>query len=265
MENLGSTLIATLLATLALLSLVWLISLIKRDASIIDPFWGAGFVLVSWIAWGLNRPASGRALWLAVLVTVWGTRLSLYLLWRNWGHGEDRRYQAMRNYWRDRFWWVSLFTVFWLQATLLWIVSLCVQVGIAGEPGSTLTVWDVFGGLLWLVGFAFEAVGDWQLARFKSDPANSRRVMDRGLWRLTRHPNYFGNFCVWWGLYLIAVAGGAWWTVFSPLVMSLLLLKVSGVTLLEKTIEERRPDYARYQARTNAFFPGPLKKQRANG
>jgi steroid 5-alpha reductase family enzyme len=108
---------------------------------------------------------------------------------------------------------------------------------------------------VWGIGLLFEAVGDWQMAKFQADPGNSGRVMDRGLWRWTRHPNYFGDFCIWWGLYLIATSGGAGWTVFSPLLMSLFLLKVSGVTLLEKTITTRRPDYAAYQAKTSAFFP----------
>jgi steroid 5-alpha reductase family enzyme len=115
---------------------------------------------------------------------------------------------------------------------------------------------------LWSIGLFFEAVGDFQMARFQADPANAGRIMDRGLWRLTRHPNYFGDFCVWWGLYLIAANGGAAWTMFSPLLMSFLLLKVSGVTLLEKTITSRRPEYVEYQQRTNAFFPGPPRKSR---
>jgi steroid 5-alpha reductase family enzyme len=144
-----------------------------------------------------------------------------------------------------------------LQAVILWFVSLPIQVTASQEETNPLHWLDGLGALIWSVGFAFEAVGDWQLARFKADPANAGRVMDRGLWRFTRHPNYFGDFAVWCGLYLIAAAGGAWWTLLSPLAMSFLLLKVSGVTLLEKTITDRRPDYANYQARTNAFFPGP--------
>jgi steroid 5-alpha reductase family enzyme len=218
--------------------LTWLVSIARRDASLFDPFWGTGFVVVAWLACVLNRPVEPRAMLLAVLTTLWGLRLSLFLLWRNWGHGEDRRYRAMRDHWGPRFWWVSYVTVFLLQGVILWF-------GL-----------DIAGLGLWTVGVLFESLGDWQLARFKADPANAGRVMDRGLWRYTRHPNYFGDFCVWWGLYLIAAAGGAWWTVGSPLLMSLFLMRVSGVTLLEQTIVDRRPDYAAYQRRTNAFFPG---------
>jgi steroid 5-alpha reductase family enzyme len=257
MSPLWLTLLTTLATITATMVLVWLLSLARRDASIVDPFWGSGFAIVALTASWLNFPPSARTTLLVALTAVWGLRLSLFLLWRNWGHGEDRRYQAMRNHHGQRFWWVSLFTVFMLQAVILWFVSLPIQVTASQEETNPLHWLDGLGALIWSVGFAFEAVGDWQLARFKADPANAGRVMDRGLWRFTRHPNYFGDFAVWWGLYLIAAAGGAWWTLLSPLAMSFLLLKVSGVTLLEKTITDRRPDYANYQARTNAFFPGP--------
>ena len=259
MSPLTQTLLTTLAVVVATLFLLWLLSVAKRDASIIDPFWGTGFVLVAWTAFTLNRHESPRSLLLAVLTTVWGARLSLFLLWRNWGHGEDRRYQAMRVQHGSRFWWVSLITVYLLQGIILWFVALPIQVALVSASDASLSWLDAIGLALWATGLFFETVGDWQLARFKADPANAGRVMDRGLWRLTRHPNYFGDFCVWWGVYLIAVSSGAWWTVLSPLIMSVLLLKVSGVTLLEKTITERRPDYVAYQARTNAFFPGPPK------
>jgi len=244
---------------LAVMTLVWLLSLAKRDASIIDPVWGAGFVLVAWLAGWLNHPVEMRAMLLAALTTIWGLRLSLFLLWRNWGHGEDRRYRAMRNHHGPRFWWISLFTVFVLQAMILWFVSLPIQVAASSGQPSPLNWLDGLGIVLWTIGFTFEATGDWQLARFKAEPVNAGRVMDRGLWRLTRHPNYFGDFCVWWGLYLVAAGAGAGWTICSPLLMSFLLIKISGVTLLESTITDRRPDYAAYKARTNAFIPGPPK------
>ena len=190
------------------------------------------------------------------LVTIWGLRLSLYLLWRNAGHGEDQRYAAMRQYHGPRFWWISLFTVFWLQGVILWLVALPILVTTASTAAVPWNYWDLLGVLCWGVGITFEAVGDWQLTRFKSNPANRGRVLREGLWRYTRHPNYFGDFCIWWGFYFIAVAAGAWWTVISPLLMSVLLMRVSGVTLLESTIQERRPDYADYIRTTNAFFPG---------
>jgi steroid 5-alpha reductase family enzyme len=163
----------------------------------------------------------------------------------------------MRDHHGPRFWWVSLLTVFLLQGVILWIVSMPIQVAMVMASTKPLGWLDLVGVALWGIGLFFEAVGDFQMARFQADSQNTGRVMDRGLWRLTRHPNYFGDFCVWWGVYLTAASAGASWTIFSPLLMSFLLLKVSGVTLLEKTITDRRPDYAAYQARTSSFLPWP--------
>ncbi|TWU27475.1 DUF1295 domain-containing protein [Bythopirellula polymerisocia] len=240
---------------LVMFVLLWLVSLKLEDASIVDPFWGMGFVIVAWATYVELESPGQRATLMLALTTLWGLRLSAYLFWRNWGKAEDRRYKAMREKHGERFWWVSLFTVFLLQAVLLWFISWPVQLGmLSGKPFGLL---DAVGTLVCLLGITFESVGDWQLARFKSNPANEGKVLDQGLWHYTRHPNYFGDFCVWWGLYLVAVAGGAWWTIASPLVMSLFLMRVSGVTLLESTIVERRPKYQNYIERTNAFFPGP--------
>lgn len=238
----------------AALTALWLISLLLRDASIVDPFWGTGFVIVGWISFGTAAGDSFRGWLLPTLTTLWGLRLSLYLAWRNFGRGEDYRYRAMRERFGLRFWWISLFVVFWLQAAIQWVVALPVQLGgINAPPPNGL---DGIGVSLFCLGWLFETIGDWQLARFKSDPANKGRVMDRGLWRYTRHPNYFGDFLVWWGLFVIALAGqGPWWMVASPLMMSLLLLRVSGVTLLEKSLANAKPAYADYVRRTNAFFP----------
>lgn len=239
--------------------LLWLVATARRDVSLIDLYWGIGFAVVAWVAVSLNSPASVRSLVVAALTTVWGLRLSCHLARRNWGRGEDRRYAVMRARYGAAFGWVSLFIVFFLQAVILWIVSLPIQVTAVersiGFPG----VLDTLGIVLWTVGFFFEAVGDYQLARFQSDMRNQGRVLESGLWRYTRHPNYFGDACVWWGLYLLATAAGGAWTIASPLLMTILLLRVSGVTLLEQTIVDRRPDYASYKARTNAFFPGPPK------
>jgi steroid 5-alpha reductase family enzyme len=245
---------------LAMLAL-WIVATLIRDASIVDPFWGMGFVLVAGISWALNPTDHFRTPLLAAMVAIWGLRLSVYLLWRNWGHVEDRRYVAMRQHHGPRFWWVSLFTVFLLQAAILWLVSLPIQASAAYSQSTPFGPLDAIGIVLWLIGLFFETMGDLQLARFQADPNNAGKVMDRGLWRYTRHPNYFGDFCVWWGFFFIAWAGGAAWTVGSPLLMSFLLMKVSGVALLEKTISTRRPEYAAYCERTNAFFPGPPKSR----
>lgn len=254
-----STLVVTLAVLLGAMLVLWLVSVARRDASVADVFWGAGFVLVAWTALAMNAPAPGRV-WLATLLTsVWGLRLALHLGSRNWAahakHGEDRRYAAMRAHHGDRFWWVSLFTVFLLQGLLLWFVALPLQVAAVAKGASGFGLLDAAGSVLWATGFLFESVGDWQLARFKAEPRNAGKVMDRGLWRYTRHPNYFGDFCVWWGLYLLCTAGGAGWTILSPALMAFLLMRVSGVTLLESDIRDRRPDYAAYQARTSSFFP----------
>lgn len=259
MSPLTQTLMMNLLVIAIIMLALWVVGIVRRDASIVDPFWGTGFVIVAWMSMQLNSPAEFRVLLLAGLVTAWGLRLSLFLLWRNWGHDEDRRYAAMRAHHGSRFWWISLGSVFLLQGAILWFVSLPIQVAAVRNMSDPLGWQDAIGIVLWIVGLLFETVGDWQLAHFKANPENSGRVMDRGLWRYTRHPNYFGDFCIWWGLYLIASAGGASWTLLSPLLMSLLLMKVSGVTLLETTIIDRRPDYAAYKSRTNAFFPGPQR------
>ena len=234
---------------------LWLVSLPLRDASIVDPFWGFGFVLVAWTA-ALVRPG-GDGRWLLVaLVTIWGLRLSLHLARRNLGHGEDFRYRAMRARF-PVFPLTSLLIVFGLQGVLLWVVSLPVQ--LAHDDGPILLV--ILGTGVWAVGLAFESFGDAQLARFRADPANRGHVLETGLWRYTRHPNYFGDFCVWWGLYLVAAGVGApWWTIVGPIVMSVLLRRVSGVTLLEQSLARSKPGYAAYAARTSAFFPRPPRR-----
>jgi len=245
----------------AIMVVLWLVSLLRRDASIVDMFWGLGFVLIGWSTWGLARPElldlplSGRSGLLLGMVTVWGGRLSGYLIWRNWNHAEDPRYRAMRERHGASFPLISLFTVFGLQGLIMWIVAFPLQLGI---PTDLPLGWlDGFGLLLTTVGVLFEGVGDYQLARFKANPANRGQVLDRGLWRYTRHPNYFGDFLVWWGIYVVAFSGGAFVTIFSPLLMTWLLMRVSGVTLLEKSLVHSKPGYAEYIRRTSAFFPWP--------
>lgn len=235
---------------------LWLWSVVRRDASVVDIWWGLGFVgLVGWY-----RSQGPEAAWWhlaqAGMVTVWGVRLAVHIWWRGRGQGEDHRYAAMRKHHGARFWWVSLVTVFGLQATL--VAALAAPL-LAVQAATSLDFPILFwlGLALWFVGFAFEAVADWQLQRFKADPNSRGKVLDRGLWRYSRHPNYFGEAVLWWGYGLTAVAAGGAWTLFSPLVVTLLLLKVSGVVLLEKTIGSRRPEYAEYTRRTSAFLPRP--------
>lgn len=246
-----------LLAAASAAFLSWILSVYRRNVAIVDSLWSLMFALMAYI-YAARAPVLGpRALLVISLVTVWALRLSLYISWRNHGHGEDRRYQAIRARNEPNFAVKSLYLVFGLQAVLAWIISLPLLAAISNP--SDLGVLDLAGAVLWLLGLTFEAGGDWQLTRFKADPANKDQVMERGFWRFTRHPNYFGDFCVWWGFYLIAASAGSWWSVAGPALMSVLLLRVSGVTLLEKDIGERRPQYADYIRRTNAFFPGPPK------
>jgi steroid 5-alpha reductase family enzyme len=234
---------------------LWIVSLRLRDTSIVDIFWGLGFVAVAWITRLASKDAAARADLAVALTTLWGLRLGAYLAWRNLGKGEDPRYAAMRRRHGDAWPVRSLFIVFGLQGVLLWVVSLPVQAAVRAPP-SALGALDVAGAVLWGIGVFFETVGDVQLARFKRAPENRGKVMDRGLWRYTRHPNYFGDFLVWWGLFAVASGAGAWWTAVSPALMSLLLLRVSGVTLLERSLR-RRPGYDAYARRTSAFFPWP--------
>jgi steroid 5-alpha reductase family enzyme len=242
---------------------LWLLSLLLKNASIVDVFWGLGFVIVAWLTFYRVEGYSGRKLLICTLVTIWGLRLAIHIARRNLGKGEDRRYQAWRADYGPRYWWVSLFTVFGIQGILMWIVSLVTQAGQMSVTPAQFVRVDALGCALWVLGFFFEAVGDWQLDRFKADPANKGMVMNRGLWAYTRHPNYFGECLMWWGLFLITMANrGNLWTIVSPLTITILLLKVSGVTLLEKSIVETRPKYRDYIESTSAFIPWfPRRKQ----
>jgi steroid 5-alpha reductase family enzyme len=255
---------STLLLSLAAMALLWLLSLRLRDASIVDVWWGPGFALIAAASIALapgGDPA--RAALVVCLTTLWGLRLGAYLLWRNAGKAEDPRYQAMRRRHGDRFGRVSLLSVFGLQGLLQWFVSLPLQLAQTGGPTGGLGALDYAGGALFAVGFGFESLGDLQLARFKADPANRGRVMERGLWRYTRHPNYFGDCLVWWGLWLVACgAPGGVLTLASPALMTVLLRRVSGVALLERGLVKRKPGYVDYVARTSAFFPLPPRAPR---
>lgn len=260
--------LASLLAMFALALATWLLATAKRDVSIVDVAWGMFFLLgtgVHAVFLGGERP---RTAWLVLLVAMWSLRLSGYIAWRSRGQPEDRRYQQIRERNQPHFAWKSLYLVFGLQAAIAWIVSmpLLAALGSPRPPG-----WlDALGIAVWTFGWLFESIADAQLARFRKAraahaAAGGRQVLDTGLWRYSRHPNYFGECCLWWGFYFIALSAGAWWTIFSPLLMTFLLLKVSGVALLDKTMAERHPAYLDYMARTNAFLPGPRRKPPARG
>lgn len=249
-----------LLAALVIGFATWLLSVWRRDVSIVDSAWSLMILAAAGI-YAVRGPGPGAAGTLVlVLVAVWALRLSVHLTWRNFGEPEDRRYAEIRTRYEPGFAYKSLYLVFGFQALLAWIVSapLFAALSAPWSPG-----WlSVAGATLWLTGFAFETVADWQLGRFRAAGGNHGRVLDRGLWRYSRHPNYFGECVLWWGLYLFALDAGAWWSVVSPLLMTWLLLRFSGVTLLERDISDRRPEYADYARRTNAFFPGPTRSPR---
>jgi steroid 5-alpha reductase family enzyme len=237
------------------MTVLWLVSLALRDSGIVDVFWGVAFVLVVWlgVAFGPGDPA--RRWLMAALVTVWGVRLAVRIGRRNLGKPEDFRYAAWRAQAGRSWWWRSLFKVFWLQGAVAVVVSLPLLAAATSETPAGLTFVDALGALVWVVGITFEAVGDLQLDRFKADPANKGQLIVTGLWRLSRHPNYFGDALLWWGFGIIAVL-----TPFGipaligPALMTFLLVRVSGVAMLERAMSTR-PGWAEYASRTNAFVP----------
>lgn len=240
-------------AAVLLALIVWAASVPRRDVSIVDSVWGLLVLLPALVVAALLPQTGVRAVAVLAIATAWALRLSVYITWRRCGQPEDRRYQAIRQRNGPHFQWKSAYLVFGLQALLGWIVAAPLVAAVASPvPWRAL---DPAGLVLAVFGLLYEGVADAQMARFRANPHSRGAVMDRGLWRWSRHPNYFGECCLWWGLWLVAAAAGAWWTVYSPLLMTLLLLKVSGVPLLEKDLGWRRPGYAEYTRRTSAFVP----------
>lgn len=234
---------------------LWLVSVAIKDASIIDIFWGTGFIIIAWTVYAGVESPGALAFTLAVMTTLWGGRLTLYLGYRNIGHGEDYRYQEFRKNAGKMFPLISLFTVYGLQGSLALVIALPLVMSIA-QPGLDMSLLGYIGVAVFSVGFVFETLGDFQLMRFKADPSNKGKVLNTGLWRYTRHPNYFGDSVVWWGLFLVALsAPGILWTVIGPLLMTTLLLKVSGVAMLEVNLKKTKPHYKAYIEATNAFLP----------
>jgi len=249
----------TLALCLTLMSALWLPSLVLRDVSIVDIFWAPVFAIVGGATIWLEGGAQLSGWITQTLVTLWALRLGGHILIRRWKSGkEDHRYTAIRRKFGARFPLLSLPVVFWLQGLLLWVISWPLQVAVTAIGTTPLLL---AGWLMTAAGVLVEALADAQLTAFRSQRGNEGRVLDTGLWRFSRHPNYFGDFLIWWGFFLAGIAAGApWWTVLAPIVMSALLLHFSGVGLMEDTITERRPDYRRYIQRTSAFFPWPPAK-----
>ncbi len=261
MSAVATAMTTAALVIVALMLTTWVVSLVLKNASIVDIIWGFGFVLVAWaVRLRVDEGLAARQNLLVLMTSLWGLRLAGYLFWRNHGKGEDFRYRAMRKHWGPRFPIISLGTVFALQGTLMFLVSLPVQLGQTRDTPDL--GWLAYVGVIvWAVGIFFEWVGDAQLARFKADASNQGKVMNRGLWKFTRHPNYFGDACVWWGIALVAAETTVGrWGLIGALVMTILLRRVSGVVLLEKSLSKRKGGYAEYIAATSPFFPRPPKR-----
>lgn len=241
---------------LVLVTLLWIWSVIIKNVSIVDLFWGTGFVVVNAYYVFMSGELNARKLLIFALVSIWGLRLSIYLALRNIGKGEDFRYQEFRrNYGPKRYWWFSFFQTFLLQGVLIMIVSLPL-LGIHSSIASgELKVLDYFGIVVWLIGFMFEAGGDYELARFKRDTRNKGKVLNTGFWKYTRHPNYFGDSAVWWAYAIFSISAESYWQVIGAVIMTLLIIKVSGVALLEKTLNKSKPQYREYIEKTSSFFP----------
>ncbi len=235
----------------------WLISLYRNNVTHVDSMWSLFFLVAGFTYASQMADLNTRSLIVLSLLTLWAVRLCVYLTWRNWGPHEDHRYSAIRSNNSPGFAFKSIYIVFGLQAVLAWVVSLPLLGAL--NSAAPMNILDIIGIVFLCFGLVWETVADWQLSIFKTNPQNKSKVLNSGVWRYSRHPNYFGESCVWWGFYLIALAAGAWWAIPSALLMTLLLLKVSGVSLLEQDIAERRPQYADYIRTTNAFIPGRLK------
>lgn len=250
-----------LLIIISMMTLLWVISIAIKNVSIVDIFWGFGYVLSGIIYFIFSDGYELRKLIVLSLVIIWGLRLSIYLAWRNIGKGEDFRYKEFRrNYGENRYWWVSFFQTFLLQGILMWIVSAPLLGAQYADVNENLNVLDYLGICLWLIGFIFEVGGDYQLAKFKNNPSHKGKVLDRGFWKYTRHPNYFGDAAVWWGFGFLSMAAGSYIPFLGSLIMTVLLVKVSGVALLEKTLSKDKPAYNDYVKRTSAFIPWFPKK-----
>lgn len=260
-DPLWPLLLTNLTAVVAVLLLLWLVSIIIDDVSMIDAFWGLGFVLIAWISYAVGEGDGARNQLIAWLVTIWGVRLALHLFIRWLRVGPDHRYVAMLSNTKINRHLYALTHVFLLQAVLILIVALPVQMGATAVEEASTGPLHYAGVTLWAFGFLFETVGDYQLHRFRSNPENYDLTLRTGLWRYTRHPNYFGDLCVWWGIYLlVADTGVGIYAFIGPLLLTIMLFKWSGVRVVENRLNKSRADYASYAANTSALIPWPPKK-----
>ena len=242
-------------AILSMMTVLWLVSIAIKNVSIVDLFWGFGFVVASAVYFISSEGLEARKILIMAMVAVWGLRLTIYLAWRNLGKGEDFRYRKFRSdFGEHRYWWYSFFSVFLLQGVLIWLIS-APLLGAQYYSGNKLGLLDLFGLLIWIIGLVFEAGGDIQLARFKANADNKGKVLDTGFWHYTRHPNYFGDAAVWFGYALVCISAGSFIPVLGTVLMTVLIIKVSGVALLEKSLNTTKPGYQEYARKTSAFIP----------
>ncbi len=247
------------LAVSVYILIVYVIAQIKVDNSIVDIAWGGGFIAIVGVSILSMESVHPRQILVSALVFIWGLRLALYIHGRNNGKPEDYRYQEFRKGWGKNPWLHALVKVFLLQAILMFLIGLSL-IEIAAYGNSPLNWIDVLGVIVWVKGFFFEALGDYQMSRFKKDPNNKGKIMRAGLWKYTRHPNYFGEVAMWWGIFIISISAGNWWiSLISPVLLTLLILKVSGVTMLEKKYTGN-PKYEDYIKKTSTFIPWFPKK-----
>ena len=244
-----------------LVTILWIWSVYLKDVSIVDIFWGLGFVILNIFYVFNSGDLNSRKILLLVLVSVWGLRLSIYLAYRNIGKGEDFRYQEFRRkFGPKRYWWFSYFQAFLLQGALMILISITLLGMSFTSQLKTLSTLDYIGIGIWLIGFVFEAGGDYQLMRFKKNTNNKGTLLITGFWKYTRHPNYFGDAVVWWSYGIFSISAGAYWQVIGSILMTLLIIKISGVTLLEKSLKQTKTAYSDYVDKTSSFFPWFQKK-----
>jgi steroid 5-alpha reductase family enzyme len=258
LSTFGTSLAWTALAVVVTMAVTFVIALRVGKHAVIDVTWGVGFVVVAVVSL-LVTGSSERGVLAVVLVALWGLRLAGHIYLRSRGHGEDPRYDALLSKAPGNRNLFALQRIYLTQAVVLWFVSWPPQATIAAGGGPGVLAW--VGVAVFAIGLFFEAVGDWQLQQFRDDPSSKGKVLDTGLWRYTRHPNYFGDATAWWGLWLVAVDAGGWWTVLSAVLMTWLLAKGTGAALLEKDIGNRRPEYVDYVRRTSGFVPLPPRKR----
>jgi len=249
-----------LIAIMLMMTALWIASIILKNVSIVDLFWGFGFVIAGWIYFFYTGGYEVRKIILMILVTIWGLRLSIYLAWRNIGKGEDFRYGQFRKKYGKPYWWISYFQTFILQGILMWLISAPLLGAQFYTGSSSINIFDIAGILFWIIGIIFEAGGDFQLAKFRSNPDNKGKVLSGGLWRYTRHPNYFGDTSIWWGYGLICIGCGSYLPFLGTLLMTALIIRVSGVALLEKSLTDTKPQYKEYREKTSPFIPWFPKK-----